>query len=342
MLFLLYFLGRCLADNCYPCQTRLTIYEADFTSVPVSWFNGTNPKWTLDGTGTTSLGAKGLGFAALPYTEWACDPEPFFADHEKAKLQLNVQSFTYQHLYIEVELSGRTFGTENNPFPADMVHDNDLRLANCGISLTRFYPDTGTFHFMILLTNDRIYAVWETRQIITSLIPPPIGAVLAVPIARRCPEECHKVALEVLPDLILVDVKIWVDGRSVGLFSDLIAAPEPSPAIINNIAFLPEADPTPIYISFVHNTFLDGYSPCKDLGCCLDFNPCSRTNVTYGLVDTGEANEQFNPFTFPIANLTAQYWDNTGTDIANHIWGQGSELFVKSLLVRSVTSGCDA
>lgn len=27
MIFLLYFLGQCLADNCYPCQSRLTIYE---------------------------------------------------------------------------------------------------------------------------------------------------------------------------------------------------------------------------------------------------------------------------------------------------------------------------
>jgi len=120
MLFLLCFesmLGR---------QLQSLPDQADFTSVPISWFNGTNPKSTLAGTGTTSLGAKGLGFSAMPYSEWASDPEPFFADHEKAKLQLNAQPFIDQHLYIEVEFGGRILGTKGNPFPIGKVHEDDL------------------------------------------------------------------------------------------------------------------------------------------------------------------------------------------------------------------------
>lgn len=93
MIFLIWLASQCLADNCYPCQTRLTIYEALFTSVPVFWFNGTDPKWNIYVTGTTSLSAKGLGFSTLPYTEWSCEPEQFYADHEKSGLQLDAQPF---------------------------------------------------------------------------------------------------------------------------------------------------------------------------------------------------------------------------------------------------------
>lgn len=95
------------------------------------------------------------------------------------------------------------------------------------------------------------------------------------------------------------------------------------------------------YTSLVHKTFLDAYSPCKDLGCITGQNICSLTNVTYGLVNTGVAVTQNNPYDFPDVNQFAQYWDPVGTNVTNHIWGQGSELYVKSLLVRSITSGCE-
>lgn len=342
MLFVLYFIGKCLAENCRPCQTRLTIYEADFTkSLPVSWFNGTDPKWVLSGDATTSLSCKGLEVSAMPYTEWACSPQRFYVDHEKAKLQLNAQPFNNQHLYIEVELTGRTFGTENHPFPDDMVHENDLRLASCGIALSKYVEEFGDFSFMLLLTNDRIYAVWESRAVFTVLgNAPAYGGVFAVPVARRCPEQCHKLAIEVPPDQVLLNCRIWVDGRNIGTFSELIAPPAPTPAIIYNVIYLNEGPVTPIYLSFVHNTFLDGYSPCKDMGCRPGL--CARTNVTYGLVNTGTAFQKFNPLYYPQTNQPAQYWDPVGANITNHIWGQGSELFVKRLLVRSITSGCVA
>jgi len=337
ILFVIYFVGHSLASNCRPCQTRLTIYKADFTRVPFSWFYGASPKWVQSGEASIGLSDKGLEFSALPYVDWSCDPAPFYVDHEKAKLQLDAQPFNDQHLYVEVELVGRTFGTENHPFPNDMVHENDLRLANCGIALSKYIPTIGSFHFMLLLTNDRIYAVWEARQTIT-VAPgtPSFGGIFAVPVARRSSEQLHHLAIEVLPGRVLLDTRIWVDGRSIGLFSNLIG----NSLIIWNIIFIAESESNPIYLSFVHTTFLDGYSPCKDMGGCLGYVPCARTNVTYGLVDTGAAVEQFDPYTFPAMNQPATYWDPVGTNVTNHIWGQGSELFVKKLLVRSVASGC--
>lgn len=105
-------------------------------------------------------------------------------------------------------MGGRTFGTENHPFPDVMVHDNDLRLANCGISLSKYYPGLSSYHFMLLLTNDSIYAVWESRGTITAPSDQPsFGGIFAVPIARRCPEQFHKPAIEVFPGITVFQCK---------------------------------------------------------------------------------------------------------------------------------------
>lgn len=345
MLIMLFLLGQCLGDRCYPCQSRLTVYEADFTKgAPISWFNGTDPKWILSGVGSTGLSSEGLEFSAMPYLNWTSDPSPFYLDHEKAKLELTDQPFTDQHLYVEVELCGRTFGTENNPFPDDMVQENDLRLANCGIAFTKYFENVGAFSLMVLLTNDRIYLVWEARNTVETL---PFGGVIAAPIARRCPDQCHKLQIEIIPGLLFFESKVWVDGKAKGSLIDQFQIQNLSsvPLIIYNLFFVPLNGDNPIFISFVHNTFLDAYCPCKDtgpVGCGGDVNPCALTNVTYGLVDTGVAIQQFNPYDFPAAIQAAEFWDPVGTNVSNHIWGQGSDLLVKRILVRSVTSGCQS
>lgn len=240
---------------CYPCQSRVTIYDVDFSHVPVSLFEGNDRRWDVSGDGTTNLTNKGLGFSSIPYTIWSATPNAYYQDHDKATLTLYSPTFDDTHFYVEVKLTGRTFGTENHPFPDDMVHENDLRLANCGISLSKSYNNFGSYQFMLLLTNDRIYAVWEVRNRFPSLGTPVYGGLLAKPIARRCPEQCHKLAIEVFPGFALLKSKVWVDGKCVGAPFAEFATNQTAEwmVIFNQQIFITEDSDVPIYITRPQN-----------------------------------------------------------------------------------------
>lgn len=67
-----------------------------------------------------------------------------------------------------------------------MLHENDLRLANCGLVLTQSVSVFGFLRYMLLLTNDRIYAVF---QAIFSLVGNPLGFTAVRPVARRKPNQ---------------------------------------------------------------------------------------------------------------------------------------------------------
>lgn len=344
---LLAFLTAIPVSNC-PCETGEIIEEIDFIDVPQSWFLGPNAKWETTGDFDLKFTQTGLVIDASPYTQWSASPAAYFEDHVKGLLELQ-HNFTESKLYIEAELTGKTFGTENNPFPDDMTVENDFRLANCGIAVTQKFRfeigglfQIGFRRSMLLLTNDRIYAAVENVLDSRWFTSPPsnnvLGSLFVAPIARRNPDQWHRLGF-LINRISLPEFQVTIDGsKPFYPFTNLGAIA--SLAIYNGILYqnvVPEFD---LFVSFGHFTFLDAYSPCKDptQNCSPAFDVCERSPVTFGLVRTGISALNYDPFTILGPRLPAQYWDSVGTLEGNHIWGQGSELKVRKLTVRSFKS----
>lgn len=321
-----------------PCVNGEILKDIDFTDVPFSWFNGPNAKWDVEGDAEVVPSNKGLLISSNPYTTWSSSPAPFYVDHVKSLVQLDENLLPNAKLYVEAVMTGHTFGTENNPFPANMVHEEDVRLGSCGLCVTMLPGTVSRNRYMILLTNDRVYAAYESVLLDTGF---PFGYLMVRPIGRRTPEQIHSVAIEIDPMAYpqVEGMKVSLDG---GKLFQPFTVTNLEYLIVNNVilAFTPDSN-SPTYVSFGHFTFLDGYSPCKDIGSGCNIEGCARTPVTFGLVNTGFAFSSYDPLTAIPSSAPSQYWGSVGTTQANHIWGQGSELLVKSLLIRAFNPGCD-
>ncbi|MDT0306488.1 DUF6081 family protein [Streptomyces sp. DSM 44917] len=93
-------------------------------------------------------------------------------------------------LVCEAVLSGRTFGTAEHPFGAEVTDpEDDLRLACTGLPVQDFETSL-TLNF--LLTNRRVYAVYERLPLSRAALGPYASFAYHVPVAERSPEDWHR------------------------------------------------------------------------------------------------------------------------------------------------------
>jgi hypothetical protein len=114
-------------------------------------------------------------------------------------------------LAIQTDLSGESFGTAGHPFGA-AVRDpgDDLRLAAAAMTSVDF--DT-CMVFDLIVTNRRIYAVYERLPFTRSRYGPYAAFSYTIPVATRAPHEWH--ALKIAYDKIAGTVLWFVNDREV-------------------------------------------------------------------------------------------------------------------------------
>ena len=116
-----------------------------------------------------------------------------------------------QVLSCEATMSGETFGTAGHPFGSAVANaEDDFRLATVAMSALDFE----TFvHFLFVLTNERIYAIYERPPLARAAFGDYAGFVFAVPVAERRPDDEHK--LEIAFDKAAGTVRWLVQNREV-------------------------------------------------------------------------------------------------------------------------------
>ncbi|ARZ66354.1 DUF6081 family protein [Streptomyces sp. HU2014] len=96
-------------------------------------------------------------------------------------------------LVFEVQVSGRTYGTEGHPFGESVTDpEDDLRLASTAVNA--FDPET-LLVVDFFLTNSRIYAFYERLPFARRQLGDYASFSYAIPVARRSPDQQHHLAL---------------------------------------------------------------------------------------------------------------------------------------------------
>lgn len=232
-------------------------------------------------------------------------------------------------LDVEWEVSARTFGTQDSPFPASLVGANDVRLAAGALFL---HDSEHALYFDWLLTNDRIYARYSRDNVDVTSPPGYAAFAYLVPVYDRKPGDFHTVRVAV--DGLKKEVRWYIADRLV-FAVDRVGLLMPTRRYMTlDLGGTPTlAFPAQVNVGIGAVTLLDNYpachSSCRDSNCTF---PATRT----ALVNQGGAVSppQYSPLLG--APSPAQYYDGVGLP-QNFLWGQGSTMRLRHLAVWSST-----
>lgn len=301
------------------CCETIVIGEFDF--------NRTLP--TVDivtDDGTFVSGACGSALISNPFTQYGLSFDRQ-EDHFKylALSHVPVKLLENSNLTFSWIASGKTFRINQSPFPESYLDDDDYRLANAQLVT---YDALNHAFFNILLTNDRVYALYA---ILPGGLQKDIGRAafsVVVPMKVRRPCDTHK--LKIVFYTPLAQVAFFVDGHEgfrilrPGFMGD-------RRFVVNDLGGV-ETDFWPLHIHYGYGTatFLDYYPTCQRIPGC-DF--CSYPQIREALVNTGQtvAIPQYNPILGP--DYPARYLYEDGTPEYLHVWGQGALLNLTRLVI---------
>ena len=228
------------------------------------------------------------------------------------------------YFYLEAVISGRSYDLQQNPFDAGQVlyPEKDPRLAAGGVFVDCSYE---AFRFGIVLTNEKVYAVYYRSPKYRNAYGNYAAFLFAVPLADRSSKsQWHQVAITVDP--YAGAAYYYLEGQLA------YAIPRVGMLISRNYMLIDwGGEEVQSKISWTQYSFgsmdaLDGYSPCAESG---PFSGCKLPPAAEekALLKVSADNEyvQLNPRT---GRETATYdRENYWVD---SLWGQGTVLYVKS------------
>lgn len=321
--------GNWTGANC--CRKTPVISWNFDNQCPV--FEGPNTNWFYFGfgpfvanDGVLICGKKGGSITSNPFTIAVPNSPAPALDHPKYlafdAIPKNVP--VGGKLFLEWNMSAKTFNTETSPFPEEVLQgDNDLRLALGGAVAIDFI---NSLAFNFFLSNDRVYALYERLPFSRGALGDYDAFAFIIPVAKRKACDFHRLQL-VLDDETktvnyVVDKKLVLTVNQVGFrLSDYTPVFDlgGTPAL---------AFPTSINIGVGTFTLLDFYPASTDI---KRNSPCSYPVIREALVNAADATGPiiYNPVLG--APSLASYWDPIGTNIQNHIFGQGAAIQIKKM-----------
>lgn len=304
-------------------------------------FNGPNKSWSHfslselvadDGTLTFEKAAGGMAVLNTnPFKKYV-GPHQFpeldnikFEAYSDTPVELPANKTTCFEWLAQAEI----FGAENSPYPANYTQGTtDLRLAAASFSL--FDPESD-HSFQFLLTNDRVYAIYERLSIQRG---GPLGNyasyTFAQPVAVRNITSWHalKIAMEAATRQISWHIEgqevfrvTKVGGHILGIFP-----------IINMGGYEVDHYPTKINYGFGAQTLLNAYKPNNHV---TPPPPCYHKIVRDALVNNASPDSKVVQID-PVKTTKikpASFFDPNGTDPKLRVWGQGAISRVKQIRV---------
>lgn len=238
-------------------------------------------------------------------------------------------------LIVEWVMSLTAFNTAPNPFPEGVLQgETDIRLATGGANTIDL---ANSLTFDMFMTNDRVYAVYERLPFTRGTQGDYAAFTFVVPIAKRRPSDLH--LLQLVLDDAAKTVTYNVDRRH-GLTIRTVGFPLPNQYPVGDLGGTPASVfPTSLTVGFGSFALLGLYPASTRVKACgQPAGACDYPPIREALVDAGD--ETALPMYNPVlgAPNAASYWDGLGTDLDNHVWGQGVEIHIRSL--RAYTKAC--
>lgn len=221
------------------------------------------------------------------------------------------------------------FGTDKSPYPPALLQGKtDLRLAAASFSL--FDPDTAN-SFQFLLTNDRVYVVYERISIKRAHLGDYAVYTYVKAVKERSPSDWH--TLKMVLDSAKQDVSWHVDGQQV-FHVDHVGhrLPKLEP-IIDMGGRDTEAFPASIQYGFGAQTLLNAYKPNPHV---VQPPPSNHTFLRHALVENVSRDspiQQVDPVS-RVSLKPAAFFEEAHPDRPEfRTWGQGSRSHIQQIRV---------
>jgi hypothetical protein len=272
-----------------------------------------------------SSSCRGLTINSYPYTIYG----EGILDHVKFLIFTN-RVFNVPkkgEMSFNAKLSMEAIGIQNHPFGAQVQDpQSDFRLAASAFNVLSL---SNGFIFDFIITNTKIYALYERLDIARGVFGNYAAFTFAIPVVDIRPLETHLYTISFNGQeksvRWLVDnnevYKVFMTGTLVSrqfMGLDLGGQEE--------ILF-----PTSLQIGFGTFTILDAYSPCNVLTPALDGGSiCQFPDNEMGLTQLTPLGYELNPRT----GASPAQFETDGSNVADHIWGQGTILKLEKIFVR--------
>lgn len=217
-----------------------------------------------------------------------------------------------QRLACEATIGGRTYGTEDHPFPRNLVDDpnDDLRLAAFALNTVDFE----TFMvFDFFITNETIYAFYERLPF--GQTPDNYYASFShqIPVAKRNPNQKHKLKIEY--DRAEGTVRWYVNNKVVFKVDRLGFLLDRKYLTLDHGGVQQPVVMNQLNCGMGHFTLLDAYRP---------------TDV--GLVKLGDVVGYYDP---DVGEPVPEQFYDEESELENRLWGQGAKITVKDYYISS-------
>ncbi|WP_405539395.1 DUF6081 family protein [Streptomyces sp. NBC_00075] len=125
---------------------------------------------------------------ALDHIKWLV-----YASHQTPSEPAGFEVESGRELAFHAWMSGETYGTKDHPF-GDAVHDpeSDIRL---GAAAMNVMDAASGQVFDFLITNERIYAVYERLPMLRAHLGDYASFTTAIPVVNRSPQEEHHLTI---------------------------------------------------------------------------------------------------------------------------------------------------
>lgn len=227
---------------------------------------------------------------------------------------------------FSAEIGGACFNVEAQPFGAQSPDpESDLRLATLAFNVIDF---ANSFVFDFLITNKKIYALYERLDFSRGVFGNYSSYTFAIPVADNEPGKSHRYSINF--DVDEKAVRWILDGKEVYKAYSVGTLLSRQYMLLDLGGQQEFSFPTKLQVGFGTFSLLDGYSPCNVQVPAPDGGYiCQFPTNEEGLVQLAPTGAQKNPRN-GIQNAT--YFEN-GTNPNYRLWGQGCVLSVEEVTV---------
>lgn len=313
------------------CPTLISNWDFD-TQCPM--FDGPNPDWFLfeiygftANDGVLTCGPNGGFLNSNPFTLTVPNhPAPSLDSLKWLGYDSTPKDVPPGgQLALEWEMSAKVLNTVPNPFPEGVTQGpNDFRYGSAACSVADFDNRLG---FELLMTNDRVYAVYSRLSYHKYGLDNAFTYV--IPVAKRCSADFIK--LKIVIDDESKSVRYYVNNiKGLEVFNVALYIPGEYPVLdYDNPPEL--VFPSSIYMGFGTYTAVGSYPAATEPNHRSTHDRLNFPPIREGLTNCADniADPLYNPVLGPYTRAT--YWDIHGVYEGHHIWGQGVEVRIKKM-----------
>lgn len=317
--------GECCGVDCK------TIYSYYGDSLPKI---GPNKEWSYFQVGNfvgndavlSSSCCGGLTVNSYPFTKYAIGQG--ILDHVKFLLICN-QPFSVPstgEIAFNAIISAETFKVNDHPFGAQVLDpQSDLRLAVAAFNV--FCLECGLV-FDFFITNTKVYALYERLDIARGAYGPYAAYTFVVPVLNITPNSKHLYTIAFNGEQ--KSVRWLIDGKEVYKAYNIGTLLSRQFMVLDLGGQEEIMFPGQLNVGFGTFTVLDGYSPCNVLAPALDGGSiCQFPANEQGLTQLTTLGYELNPRN----GVTPATFVTDGTNVGDHIWGQGVVMQIEKIFV---------